>query len=279
MNEGASSGVPPTLGGARVALLEARLESELARLVRRMGGVPVSAPAVREAPLDGAPAVALLLDALAFDGAVVVFLTGVGCRLAFAAAEAMGRLDALRAALARATIVARGPKPGAALRERGLRAAVDTPSPFTTAALLDALAGVDVAGRRVAIVAYGEPNDALEAALRARGALPTTVQLYEWRLPDDTAPLAALVDDVIGGRVDAVAFTSQVQARHLFAVADRLGKRDALARACAGSVAVASIGPTCAAALEALGAPPHVTAEPPKMRPMLAALAAHLHPR
>jgi uroporphyrinogen-III synthase len=274
-----SERAPATLGGARVGLLEARLESELAQLVRRMGGVPVSAPAVREAPLDGAPAVGALLGALAGGGGVAVFLTGVGCRLAFAAAEALGRLDALRAALARSTIVARGPKPGAALRERGLRPAVDTAPPYTTAALLDALAGVDLAGRRVAIVAYGEPNDALERALLARGAEPTTVQLYEWRLPDDVGPLHALVDDVIAARVDALAFTSQVQARHLFAVADALGKRAALTRALADAVVVVSIGPTCTAALDALGAPPHVTADPPKMRPMLAALSDYLHAR
>jgi uroporphyrinogen-III synthase len=38
----------------------------------------------------------------------------------------------------------------------------------------------------------------------------------------------------------------------------------------------ASIGPTCTATLESLGVAPHVTADPPKMRPMLAALGAYL---
>ena len=266
-----------TLAGVRVALLEARLESELAQLVQRLGGVPVSAPAVREAPLDAAPSVAALLDGLATRRVdVVVFLTGAGCRLLFAAAAALGSLDELRAALAHATIVCRGPKPAAALRESGLRASVHTAAPYTTTELLDALAAVDMNGRGVAIVAYGEPNTALDAALRARGAVPETLQVYEWQLPEDPAPLEALVRDIVDGNVDAVAFTSQIQARHLAAVAERLGQRDALVRALGDDVVTASIGPTCTAALESLGVTPHVTAYPPKMRPMLMALGKHL---
>ena len=40
------------LAGARIALLEARLASEMATLVRREGGEPVCAPAVFEARVD-----------------------------------------------------------------------------------------------------------------------------------------------------------------------------------------------------------------------------------
>ena len=40
------------LGGARIGLLEARLSSELAELVRREGGEPVCAPSVTEAQVD-----------------------------------------------------------------------------------------------------------------------------------------------------------------------------------------------------------------------------------
>jgi len=266
-----------SLGGARVALLEARLESELAALVTRMGGVPVSVPALREAPLDVAAAAASLLDALQDGHAdVVVLLTGAGARLLLDAAEHAGTLGALGTALARATVVCRGPKPLSALAERGLRADVRTAPPYTTVELLDALGTVDVHARGVVVVGYGEPNEPLAEALRARGASVIPLRVYEWLPPDDPAPLDALVDDVIGGRVDAVAFTSQVQARHLVAAAARLGRRAALGRALNHTVVTASIGPACTAGLEALGVTPHVTADPPKMRPMLAALAAHL---
>jgi uroporphyrinogen-III synthase len=266
-----------SLGGARVALLEARLESELAALVTRMGGVPVSVPALREAPLDVAVAAASLLDALQNGRAhVVVLLTGAGARRLLDAAEQAGALDAIRAALAQATVVCRGPKPVAALAERGLRANVRASSPYTTAELLDALGTVDVRGRGVVVVEHGEPNEPLAEALRSRGASVISLRVYEWLPPEDPAPLDALVDDVIGGRVDAIAFTTQVQARHLDAAAERRGRRTALARALNDTVVTASIGPACTAGLEALGVTPHVTADPPKLRPMLSALAEHL---
>ena len=271
---------PTGLHGARVALLEARFGGEMAALVRRLGGEPISAPAVREAPVDGDGHIATVLDRIAAAQVdVVVVLTGVGCRLLFAAAVRLGRADELRAALAATTVVARGPKPAAALRAQGLRATVDTLSPHTTPDLIDALEPLALAGRRVTVVAYGERSEDLDAVLRARGAMPDTVQLYEWRLPDDVAPLRSLVEDIVHGRVDAVAFTSQIQARHLFAIASEMHAREALVRAMRSTTVVVSIGPTCTAALEMLGVPPQVTANPPKMRPMVMALAAYLAER
>jgi hypothetical protein len=40
------------LGGARVGLFEARMQSQLAELVRRTGGVPRVAPALAEVAVD-----------------------------------------------------------------------------------------------------------------------------------------------------------------------------------------------------------------------------------
>lgn len=266
--------------GARIGLLEARLESELAALVHRMGGVPLSVPAVSEVPIDAGPAVAALLDDLAARRVeTVIFLTGVGCQWLFATAEALGRDAELHAALAAATLVCRGPKPAAALRAQGLRPTVNTPAPYTTTELLAATDPLPVAGRSVAVVSYGDRNETLAAALRARGATPELLQLYEWRLPADLAPLRAFIDEVLAGRVAAVTFTSQVQARHLFALAEQLGRAPALRGAFGATTAVASIGPSCTGALLALGVEPQVTADPPKMRPMMTALAGHLATR
>src|ERR1019366_1399236 len=67
-----------SLDGARVALLESRMESELASLVRRHGGEPVCVPAMREVERDCAAEAGLAIDALSAPGAVVVVATGVG---------------------------------------------------------------------------------------------------------------------------------------------------------------------------------------------------------
>ena len=120
----------------------------------------------------------------------------------------------------------RGPKPVAVLRRNDVPVGMTAAEPHTTAEVLQALENVDVAGKAVAFVHYGERNETAADGLRARGAVVNEICLYEWRLPDDVAPLEQLVDEIIAGRVDALAITSQIQCRHLFQIAG-----DARARA------------------------------------------------
>ena len=95
--------------------------------------------------------------------------------------------------------------------------------------------------------------------------------LYEWLLPADTAPLERLVEELLAGTVDVVAFTSQVQVRHLFLVAGE-ARRTALVTAL-GRTLVGAIGPTCAAAVDERGIPVAVVPDNPKLVPLLKALA------
>jgi uroporphyrinogen-III synthase len=268
-----------SLGGARIALLEARMESELASLVRRHGGEPVCAPAMREVERDFAAEGAVAIDAVARGGAVVVLATGVGLHRWLTVADALGRGAELRDGLARATVVCRGPKPVAVLKREGLPAHVRAPAPHTTRELIDALGAVDVHDREAVFVHDGGGNPVVPEALVARGARVFEVRPYEWALPEDVRPLEALVATLIGGGVDALAITTQVQARNLFEVADTLGERSALVDALRSRVVVAAVGPTCAGTLEALGAPPHVVPETSKMGALVLALASHFEAR
>ena len=105
------------------------------------------------------------------------------------------------------------------------------------------------------------------------------IRSYEWRLPDDIEPIEALILELIDGRLDAVAFTNQVQVRHLFDVASLTGRTRALHDALTHRTTVASIGPTCSHALEERGVAPQVVASPPKMRPLVSAIGEHLAAR
>jgi uroporphyrinogen-III synthase len=265
----------PTLKGARVALLEARMTEEVAALVRRLGGVPYSVPAVREAPR--LEQVAPFLDELTVGTfSLVIFSTGASAAALFRGADALGRLDATLAALRATTIACRGPKPLAVLRRHNVPVQIVPVEPYTTSEMLTALATFDVAGKQVALAHYGEPNEPLARALTSRGATLNNLSLYQWVMPDDIEPLKTLVDDFIERRVDAVAFTSQVQCRHLFEVAESLGKTGALADALNTGTIVAAVGPVCAAALITLGVTPDVIPPHPRMGPMITALAEYL---
>jgi uroporphyrinogen-III synthase len=266
-----------TLQGKRIALLEGRMSGALADLVRRHGGEPYAVPALREAARSCGAEVASFLDGLSagrFD--IVVCMTGVGVNALCDEAERLERLPECLEGLQGVTLACRGPKPVAALKRRGLSAQVQAQSPFTTAELLDAMADLELAGHGAALVHYGERHEPLAAALRGRGARLDELCLYEWLLPEDLGPLQTLVRDLVAHRVDAIAFTSKSQVRHLFQVATGLELAAALQQTMHRALMVAAVGPTSAAALEAFGVTPHVVPENPKMGPMVTALAAYI---
>jgi uroporphyrinogen-III synthase len=268
------------LAGARIGLLEARLSSELAELVRREGGEPVCAPSVLEAQVDVTARVPTLIDDLRERRTeIVVFLTGAAATSLLEQARAIGALDALTEALAGVTTVCRGPKPAVALRKYGIPVHVNARSPHTTPELLEVLPLALVHERGVTLLQDGGGNAPLVEALRARGARLAELRTYEWRLPDDLEPMEALIRELLAGRLDAVAFTSQVQVRHLFEVAARTHRSAELRFALRHRTIVGSIGPTCSVALQQFAAPPHVVASPPKMRPLVTAVGQFLAER
>lgn len=267
----------PDLRGSRVAVLDGRMSGEMAGLVRRYGGDPLPVPTVRESGLDCSAAVdAFVRQVSRGSFEVVVFLTGAGVRALFDEADRLGRLPELRAGLARVTTVCRGPKPSGALRKAGVPVIISAGEPYTTEEVVGAMAGLELAGRGVAVVHYGERNADIAAALRARDAHIEELSLYEWQLPADTAPMRALVRTLIDGGVDAITFTSQVQARHLFRIAAEMGVTQPLADALNERVIVASVAPTCAAALRNLGVEPRVIPEHSKMGHLVRALAEYV---
>ncbi len=266
-----------TLQGKRIALVEGRMSGAMSDLVRRHGGEPYAVPALREAPRSCSDEVAAFLDTLSageFD--VVVCMTGVGVNALCDEAEQLQRLPECVAGLQRVTLACRGPKPVAALKRRGISSQIQAQSPFTTAELLDAMAELELAGRRVALVHYGERHAPLAAAICDRGAQLDELCLYEWQLPEDLAPLQTLVRDLVARRVDAIAFTSKSQVRHLFQVATELDLATPLQQAMGGDLIVAAVGPTTSTELKAFGVAPHVVPDNPKMGPMVTALAAYI---
>jgi len=263
----------PDFSGATVALLESRLAAETAAMVRRLGGDPISAPSLAEEDLDAQGDVEVFIDRLiAAPDTIVVLLTGAAVTRLFACADRLGRVEDLTRALAQSVTIARGPKPSGALARRGVSVSLVVPEPFTTASVLETLQEVAVEDRDAAVVHYGELNRPIVGHLAARGARVQELLLYRWRLPDDTAPLSGAIDAIIGGRIGVLAFTSQIQVRHLLDVAG--GRRDALVAALNAGVIVGAVGPTCEAACAAAGLVRVITPAHPKLAPLLHALAA-----
>jgi uroporphyrinogen-III synthase len=261
------------LAGLRILTLESRRKVELTRLLARHGAEVMSSPALREEPLEESTAAIGLFEKLR-EGTIdaLILLTGVGTRALAAIAARHGSEREFIELLSHIPLIARGPKPVAALRELGLTARVRAPEPNTWRELLASLdAEFPVEGLRLAVQEYGRPNQELYQALEDRGATVYAVPVYRYALPEDTAPLAAGIDELLAGRVDVVAFTTAAQLDHLLAFAGE--RRAAVVMALRDQVLVASIGPTADAALAAEGIPTDIRPEHPKLGYFVAAIA------
>src|SRR6266478_4686900 len=209
------------LSGLRVVSFESRRSSEKAELIRNYGPEPNQAPSLREVPVaEQHEALAFGETLLAGDQDVLILLTGVGTRMLIATLSTRWPREDVVAGLSRLKLVCRGPKPIAALKEVGLVPVLAVPEPNTWRDLLAELdRTLAIGGRRVAIQEYGARNEELLAGLRQRGARVTTVPVYGWALPEDTAPLRAAIERVVAGEVEVALFSSAHQVDNLFRVA------------------------------------------------------------
>ena len=257
------------MNGLRVVSFESRRAQEMARLIAAKGGRPMSAPTLREVPLEENPAALAFGEELLAGGyQVIIFLTGVGTRTLFELLEKRYSSQELVAALKHVAVVVRGPKPTAVLREMGVPITVTVPEPNTWREILAELDGrrdkIPLEGRRVAVQEYGVPNPELVRELEARGAAVTRVPVYRWTLPQDLAPLRSAINAIIAGEVDLALFTNIVQVVHLFQVAGQEGLADELRQAFR-RVVIASIGPTASGGLREYGLHVDLEAQHPRM--------------
>jgi len=257
------------LVGLRVLSLESRRAAEMAKLIESYGGQAIVAPSMREVPLESnAEALDFARKLAAGEFEMVIFLTGVGTKALARVVESVYPLEQFRAALGKIAVVARGPKPVAALRELGIPVTVAVPEPNTWKDLLRVLdekeESLSLRGRRVAVQEYGSSNAELLAGLAERGAKVTRVPVYQWAMPEDTGPLRAAVAKITRGEIDVALFTTSIQVVHLLRMAREMNA-DAPLREAFARIAAGSIGPVTSEQLREEKLPIDFEPEHPKM--------------
>ena len=250
----------------RVCSFESRRADEMRSLIERHNAVAAVAPSMREVPIEqNVAALDFARELLAGRIDIVVFMTGIGARALLQAVETQFDQAGFLEALQRTTIVVRGPKPTAVLRERNVRIDHRAAEPNTWHEVLATIdAHVPVSGKTVAVQEYGQPSDEFYRELERRGAKVLRVPVYLWDFPEDTAPLRAAIRSTIAGEFDVLMFTSAQQVENVLRAAAEEGLRDEWASAAEG-VFIASIGPTCSEKLREEGLPVNFEASPPKM--------------
>lgn len=263
------------LHGLNVISFESRRAKEMAELIRRYGGAPIIAPSMREVPLsENRAALELLPQLEAGKLDLLILMTGVGTRTLNDLLLKQYPQERIVAGLSQTQLVARGPKPIAALKVLGLTPSITVPEPNTWREVLATLgATIDLRGKRIAVQEYGIPNPELIAGLKQRGVIVTTIPIYRWALPEDIEPLRRGIQKILRGEVDVALFTNGAQVDHLFRVAAADNGDDELRLACK-TVVIASVGPVCTEVLEQFGLKPDIEPAHPKMGALIAAVAA-----
>jgi len=258
----------PGFNGLRVLSFESRRAQEIAQLIRHNGGKPIVAPSTQEVQTPNEAERALIRGILNQQFDAVILMTGVGSRALVEAAESICSKDQFLGALRKTRVIARGPKPSAAMREFAIPVTLTVPEPNTWREIVKTLdenpERVPLKGKRIAIQEHGEPSNDLYSALRKRGAEVVAARVYRWELPDDTAPLRNAIQAIVEGEIDVVMFTSSVQYVHAARVANQMGLGDQFRTGLRRTV-IASIGPTCSETLRDNGVQVDLEPSHPKM--------------
>jgi uroporphyrinogen III methyltransferase / synthase len=269
------------LAGKRVVVTRARAQaSGLAKILRGLGAEVVELPAIRIEPRIESDEVKRAVEQIG-DYALIVLTSPNGVRLLFEAIRNAG-LDARAltspekqqvgkvelGATANAstmgvafdagtTVAAIGPGTARALYRCGISADI-VPERFVAESLVESLAEVDVAGKRVLVARAAEARDVIPEHLKGRGAEIDVVALYETVREEPSAEAVEAAQEA-----DYVTFTSSSTVRNL---TEALGDRFP------NDARIVSIGPVTSEAVVDVGLTVDIEAERHDIDGLVAAL-------
>ncbi len=266
------------LNGYRILILEAREEAQFSKLLTEQGADVLQCPMFTiNDPPDPAAVAAWIRGAIAQPFDDLVLMTGEGLRRLIKAARRMKVEADFIASLGGQRKLARGPKPGRALREIGLEAQITTEKP-TTEGVIEMLSRVDLKGHRVGVQLYPDKDHgALLGAIAANGAtaIPVTPYVYDARAAD--SHIVTAIEEMAAGRIDAIALTNLGQIRRLIDVARGRGL-EARLREGLKKTPIASVGPAVSDELKSHGLQADIYPDNDAffMKPLISAMASAL---
>ncbi len=262
------------LYGRRVVVTRARAQaSGLAKALRNLGAEVVELPAIRIEPTIESEEVRSAVERIG-DYSLIVLTSPNGVRLLFEAMrnagldaralggpkqQQVGEEGSSAAEHCGTTVAAIGPGTARALSRCGISADI-VPERFVAESLVEALAEVEVSGKRVLVARAADARDVIPEHLEGRGAEVDVVALYETVREEPGAEAIEAAQ-----AADYVTFTSSSTVRNL---TEALGERfPANAR-------IVSIGPITSEAVVEAGRKVNIEADPHDIDGLIAALLA-----
>jgi uroporphyrinogen-III synthase len=265
-----------TLKGRTIAVTRPRVQAEEAgKMIEKKGGKPYFIPTIEIKGSRDLSAPKKFIDALA-RGEVdyVIFMSINGVRYLLSAAESLGLKDQLKKRLEKTTTLAVGPKTAQELRENQIR--VDLiPERYTSEGIIESLQQHGVSGKSIWIPRTSQAPPALAEKLREMHNDVQEVYVYESRLPVDPELTARFLQDLVGGQIHAIIFSSSLGAKNLFRMLAEQVSTEKLREIINNKLTIVAIGPTTAEALAEMGLKVDVMPEKHLFEETLNALARH----
>ena len=240
----------PDLKGFTVAITADRRRDEQAVLMERLGLEVLMFPLLQTQPEDLASLRAQTERVVREPPDYLLANTGYGMRTWLALTAQWGLQEDLVSSLrANAAIAARGAKALGEIRKVGLDAWYKAPGE-TLEEVVARLTAEDLVGRSVVVQLHGEPAGSSLVDLERAGARVSYLPVYRMGGAGEEA-VAALVETLLDGAVDAVTFTAAPQVQALTGAARAGGVLGPVIDGFnVGGVVAACIGPVCAGAAQ-----------------------------
>ena len=266
----------PILKGKTVAITRPAGQAEEAgKLISEMGGAPYYIPAIEIKGLSNpAPIKKFIAELCKEQVDYVILMSTNGVKYLFEAAETLKQKDDLKKGLAKAFVIAVGPRTAESLKEYGVRVDL-VPTKYSSEGLIECLQGRELSGKRIRIPRTSNAKPTLTEKLKELGADVEEIYVYESGLPVDEKVKDKFYEDLIGGRIDALVFGSGLSAKNIFKMLAEKASMDEFRSIIKDKVTTVAIGPTTAEALKEMDIKVDVVPKDYLFEEALVALARH----
>jgi uroporphyrinogen-III synthase len=243
-----------TLRGRTVAITRPCDQAEeTGKLIEKKGGKPYFIPAIEvKAPSD-LSAIKKFVEALV-HGEIdyVIFMSVNGVRYLLAAAESLGLRNQLQESLGKTVTVAVGPRTAQELKTNQIHVNL-IPAKYSSEGIIQSLQQLDVSGKVICIPRTSGATPTLAEKLRELGAKVQEIHVYESRLPRGENLKARFLQDLTGGKIHAIIFSSSLCVKNLFQMLKEQISMEKLRDVMNSRLTIVAIGPATADTLHEMG--------------------------
>ena len=250
---------------------------EAGKMIEKKGGKPYFIPTIEiKAPSDLSVIKKFIAALTRSEVDYVIFMSVNGVRYLRSAAESLGLKDQLKEWLEKTATVAVGPKTAQELKNHQIH--VDLiPAKYSSEGIIQSLQQRGISGKSIYIPRTSEAPPALARRLREIGGKVQEVYVYESQLPIDHNLTESFFQDLIGGKIHAIIFSSSLGVKNLFQMLTEQVSLEKLRDIMNSKLTIVAIGPATAETLSEMGVKVDVVPEKHLFEEALNALALYWH--